>query len=74
MTMIEKVARAIAVQVQINQGYQYPTDDNWQINHAVAKAAIKAMREPTEEMECAVLVEGRNEIYQLMIDAALNGG
>ena len=65
MNMIEKVARAI----NDAEGFA----NGWQYYCKAAKAAIEAMREPTEGMECAILVEGRNEVWEAMIDAALNG-
>jgi len=65
MNMIEKVARAIVNNLQCG--------DDWEQWTGVAKVAIKAMREPTEEMKeelnclCNVYVVDWNKI----IDAAL---
>lgn len=70
MNMIEKVARAIAK----------ANDDNmhWKGFIPEAKAAIEAMREPTEEMtnregyhDNCYTCGGHLEGYQCMIDAAL---
>jgi hypothetical protein len=75
MTMIERVARAIKQREHQDGNY-----------HDLARAAIAAMREPTEEMRN----EGRNmaddvqsdiggrsieyHVWQAMIDAALSNG
>lgn len=79
MTMIEKVAKALANNTRIRLGY---TDDNyaeynWQKYTSDAKAAIEAMKEPTEEMisvchSTCFTCGGHIEGYQLMIEAALN--
>lgn len=79
--MIERVARALAFkhdQANINKGAVLAYNagsiatDYW---NGQAKAAIEAMREPTEQMikaGMAVKVFGNtNETYKSMIDAAL---
>jgi hypothetical protein len=67
MNMIEKVARAINDAEGFGNGWQYYCK--------TAKAAIEAMREPTEEMKdkdnpCMNIYI---HAYQEMIDVALNG-
>lgn len=74
MNMIEKVARAMCTT-------HWPTEDRWNVYQAAAKAAIKAMREPSEEMIFKLLnyeIEESHPAYQMtknnyqaMIDAAL---
>ncbi len=68
MNMIEKVARAISDA----EGFA----NSWQYYCKTAKAAIEAMREPSEEM----LDAGSYDLdmtlemqYRKMVDAALNG-
>jgi len=85
--MIEKVARALALQYAKNAAHREPNDDNWQGEYKAAKAAIEAMREPSEEM-CNIGASepiyhcwgsggeftdpsSAGEIYQRMINAAL---
>ena len=64
--MVERVARAIASHV----GY---ADDDWFKYGPAARAAIAAMREPTEEMLKAAYAKAFDkEIWQAMIDAALS--
>jgi hypothetical protein len=67
LTKVEEVARAIAGAADLH----HPDYD------AMARAAIKAMREPTQEMAGApddiFLVEAR-DIWRAMIDAALSEG
>lgn len=72
MTMIERVARALC---------GHDPDKYWQLFVPGAQAAIKAMREPTEEMIFAPdmsSLDARDqstaEIWQAMIDAALKEG
>ncbi len=67
MTMVEKVARAICNAERYHQ-------DSYELYIPAAKAAIKAMREPTEEM----LDVGSYDLdmtldtqYKYMIDEAL---
>ena len=79
MNMVEKVARAIAV----SQGFD---GDDWLSWEEYARAAIAAMREPDDAMRKAVNdlyrdhARGRldkpdaDEIWPVMIDAALNEG
>lgn len=65
MTMIEKVARAIAEAVSKNE----QASNMWS---ETAKAAIEAMREPSEAMISIIdVTSGAVEQYQAMIDAAL---
>lgn len=76
--MIERVGRAILDESK-NFGAlaHYPTGD-YSIERRLARAAIEAMREPTDEMIAAgALVEQRvlttvSAIYGGMIDAALS--
>lgn len=83
MNMIEKVARAVAKEID-------NTDEFWDMpeNIDVAKAAIEAMREPTEEMiqkgignNPTSWTEGTdksfprdvvNDVYRSMVKEALN--
>lgn len=72
-SMIEKVARAIADQTGMGH--------RWTEHRHEARAAIKAMREPTEAMVFAsaklsqpVHRSDAYLIWQAMIDAALNEG
>jgi hypothetical protein len=70
--MIERVARAVAK-------CQNGEDDDWEYYKNEARAALAAMREPTEEMMLAG--ERANEpldspaytTWRAMIDAALGG-
>lgn len=67
MSMIERVALAIEKIV----------NDNWEngditTREQVTRAAIEAMREPTDAMiDCGVDGDDAVDIYQRMIDAAL---
>ncbi len=47
--MIERVARAIAKQSEVECGFLNPTDENWRHFAKRAKVAIKAMRESFED-------------------------
>ncbi len=66
MNMIEKVAKAMAL-------YEDSMEDYWKRYTGLAKAAIEAMREPSEEM----IYQGPGdpymdkEVWAKMIDAAL---
>ena len=60
--MIERVGRAIA------KDQCWPAGTNTEL---VARAAIEAMRQPTQEMIEAADSEFFEEIWQQMIDAAL---
>ena len=82
MTKIEEVARAIYDTAWYQGAYDIDkhTIDSWQIEEArqQARAAIEAMREPTEDMVLAGYetddhVQGHDcrAIWRLMIDAAL---
>lgn len=85
MRMIEKVARAIAK----SQGFELPNDmslpyaDGSRVGKVMmqSRAAIEAMRQPSEYMEKAAYLHddsgaplscAYDEIYTVMIDAALN--
>jgi hypothetical protein len=76
MTMVEKVAKAIHEKAYETRGADRMPD--WE---AVAKAAIEAMREPTQEMlNARHLITKDNYIadetdnWRAMIDAALTDG
>lgn len=69
MNMIERVAR----QLRVNSGMNQNCPEYWRM---LAKAAIAAMREPTDEMISNVYLEidGSHrwrEVWKIMIDAAL---
>ncbi|WNV09937.1 hypothetical protein [Tardiphaga sp. 709] len=77
--MIERVAKAIYDAFATVGDYENPTKED--IKNA-ARAAIEAMREPTEAMDAAAYAaDGTNmplaitykEAWQAMIDAALKG-
>jgi len=69
-TMIERVARAICQE-------EVGALDYWETYLPLARAAIAAMREPTERMSAAAYPKGRilagKKAWQAMIDAALKG-
>lgn len=76
MTMIDAVARAIGKKVT---GTEY----GWPAWRPVARAALEAMREPSEAMlkagdlpgwDDSVTVGLSGEVWQAMIDAALTEG
>ncbi|MEZ2132438.1 MULTISPECIES: hypothetical protein [unclassified Sinorhizobium] len=72
-TMIERVARAI---MEDSGGGRDRPDFNWRYYESAARAAIEAMREPTEDMRIAGCQEtwldpSVDDIYRAMIDAAL---
>lgn len=62
MNMIEKVAKAIRI-------YENGTDNGWGMtrNIGLAKAAIEAMKEPSDELMYIL----ENDGYDAMIAAAL---
>jgi len=65
--MVERVARAIAVKYKTTSGADY---------EGMARAAIAAMREPTEAVLWRVGMHKRDawtRAWQAMIDAALEG-
>lgn len=74
-SMIEQVGEKLNEECRAifgSSGYSYD------VRNRLARAAIEAMREPTEEMEAAymeVFTSARRlepcEVYQAMIDAAL---
>ncbi len=75
-TMIERVARAINAEAEGPDGRGWNDEDlRTKANcRAEARAAIEAMREPTEEMLRSVLLsrEIAGQVWQAMIDAALD--
>jgi hypothetical protein len=81
MEMIERVAKAMVAKVnQIDgegRGWEEASADERAEACAIARAAIEAMREPTNEMEEAAYADayGRYDYsiftYEVMIDAAL---
>lgn len=78
MSKIEQVARALAVE-RWGDADEYnslaPALRNWEVCIDEAKAAIEAMREPTDNMRAAVAAQwGRKTwgYYNDVIDAALN--
>jgi len=71
MTMIERVARALA---EVDNEIAAKDDDvgiMWHEWVPFARAAIAAMREPTETMRKLCWFHGSLEHWQAMIDAAL---
>ncbi len=73
MSMIERVANALREELQ-KIGYGVGTINAGQLSDALARAAIEAMREPTEEMWLADgLVDHMHptDAWEIMIDAAL---
>jgi len=83
--MIERVARAMFERELDNGPWEQRTETQEAIYMADARAAIKAMREPTQEMRLAAVAEWCrpdplpehgstlvfNAIWQAMIDEAL---
>lgn len=71
MSMIEKVARAMC---EADNGAGY--DARWDFYIPMAKAAIHAMRDPTEAMLDAghSQTDFAGDAWQSMIDAALEEG
>lgn len=79
--MIERVARKMAGQYMIDDGFGEDSrrgaeqGEMWKNFRASARAAIEAMREPTEAMIDAAyehaLDENAKGVWQDMIDAAL---
>ena len=86
--MIEKVARAMSVALgeepdgsnhtwdgSLILGINGPVEyKNWEGYKAAAKAAIEAMREPTDKMLKAAMAETATDLkteWQAMVDAAL---
>ncbi|PKA40473.1 hypothetical protein CWR43_28280 [Rhizobium sullae] len=72
-TMIERVARAICLA-------ELPTDNKWELCVPAARAAIEAMREPTDEMTSAMIWQVNDwqnergtdqDVWYAPIDAAL---
>lgn len=69
MTMVERVARAICKADNCS-------DNSWNVYINIAKAAIKAIREPTEVMldagtYASDMALSAKDQYSAMIDAAL---
>lgn len=75
MTMIERVARALAqadgfhADAKSNDSDEVPA---WHLYREMARAAIQAMREPTKAMRHASDFETAEIKYPAMIDAALS--
>lgn len=68
-SMVERVAKAIAL------ANRAPDSDDWPVYVADARAAIEAMREPTDAMVDAgegTMCPHAGCIFSDMIDAALN--
>lgn len=86
MSVVERVARAIDVAdgrdpdapANIRYPGGYPEGVSWKKQIPRARAAIEAMREPTDEMELAgwgaIPSADATDIWQAMIDAALREG
>lgn len=92
-TMVERVARAITISVynttfgrvspvKSDEEFNKHIEREWKNYIPEARAAIEAMREPTEDMlrankdsgftwNCIVDCEGVSMAYDMMIDAAL---
>jgi hypothetical protein len=83
--MVERVARALyAIRMEVAEGaglhepYTWETDNNAYREHCLreARAAIKAMREPTQGMldcrDAFVKADDARIVWQLQIDAALS--
>ncbi len=70
--MIERVAKAMHQSHGILLPYDLLSERQKEPLLIHAKAAITAMREPTEKMIFAPDRSGNKEIWQAMIDAALN--
>jgi hypothetical protein len=81
MTLIERVARAIAVFHRLGTDYvapdgsRHPVEPRWEEWTDHARAAIEAMREPTEAMIEAYAYDmyepDPREQWQKMLDAGL---
>lgn len=75
MTMVEKVAQAIFDEEY--RDHRRPRPDvvtPWRLYERQARAAIEAMREPSDEMKTACMapcVGSTSQSYVAMIDAAL---
>jgi len=76
-TMVERVARAICEKSWIakhssDESRKAAIDANWHEFEDIARAAIEAMREPTDAMVDAGMTElPAFQAYRVMIDAAL---
>lgn len=74
MTMVERVAMALREELK-NIGYGVGTINAGQLSDVLARAAIEAMREPTDNM----ILEGNDvagyenpqQVWEVMINAAL---
>jgi hypothetical protein len=83
MRKIEEVARALANHIHHGGDYGMTGEEAYEDRRddylAMARAAIEAMREPTEWMLCAgrpyagVAASSASKTFSAMIDAALNG-
>lgn len=77
MTMVERVARAIARAEPLCLPWDEISEIQKTLFRTAARAAIEAMREPTEAMVDATFVfanEPAAAVYNAMIDAALSEG
>ena len=81
MTVLERIARAMSAVSEARNPGMLPYDESPQYIRdqwaALARAAVLAMREPTDEVEYAGWSEIHEDnhpavIYQAMIDAILN--
>lgn len=74
-SMVERVARAICTAAQIDPNRKgNETEWRWQEFETEARAAIEAMRKPTDAMVDALTSYDSNpeSLYDRAIDAALN--
>lgn len=79
MDMIERVARALAMESQKKQGYASPSDNDWMYYRSDARKAIEAMRWPTLDMAYVGINENSNvdvidlhaRVWTSMVDEAL---
>jgi hypothetical protein len=72
--MVERVARALCINDRCDPELTAP-EGGWRLWEDAARAAIEAMREPTEAMMAAVNDHYRERVglcYGVMIDAALS--
>jgi hypothetical protein len=70
MTMLTRVAKAVG---DVAFGYVDPdeTPTTWDMSLSMARAALIAMREPTDTMIMASVPFNSRQSWQAMIDAAL---
>lgn len=77
MTMVERVARALHPEIFKDFGGHGPgecpdCDEQRELARELARAAIEAMREPTQRMLDATWTDASAFTWRTMIDAALN--